>query len=87
MVESLVNELYLSAHRTFIEQLTEKGYEESLLSYCEQKDQHKTNKPGQKFDINCISCRRRVRTIKEFTVMEKDVADHMERLFISKQNI
>ena len=78
--ESLIKNLYLSAHQTYVEQLQEKGYEESLLGYCEQKDQHKQRKAGQRFDITCTSCRRRVRMTKEFTVKMKDVADLMDNL-------
>ena len=79
---TLVEKLYQSVHNSYIGQLTEKGYEESLLAYCEKKDQHKSDVKSLhcKFDISCESCRRRVRMVKEFKVRMKDVEEMMERL-------
>jgi len=86
-MDSLLRQLFQAAHHTYIEQLTDKGYEESVLSICERKDQHKLAKQGHcKFDFDCSSCRRRVRTTKEFTVKVKDVIPLMDKLLDKKAN-
>lgn len=80
----LLKYLYHSANASYIDKLRQKGYDETVLSYCEKRNEHTIQKPGVKFDISCDSCRNRLKVTKEFTVKTHEVCDLMEDLFLMK---
>ena len=76
----LVSRLYNSLHKAYTEFLMRNGLEESILSFCENADKHTCRETGQKFDVTCSSCRRKVSLIKQFNVRTSDIIDSLKML-------
>ena len=76
----LVSRLYNSMHKAYTEFLIKNGLEESILNVCENADKHTCRQAGHKFDVTCLSCRRKVSLIKQFNVRTSDMVESLKML-------
>jgi len=79
---SVSHYLYKQAKEGYICFLREQGLEESVFSRCINQANHVNTLPGQKFDVDCPTCRKNVMLTKKFEVETQEMSSLMEEMYI-----